>query len=466
MRDQTVRLQRKPFFTVPTARLGRDSSASMSTNAQPSTRRRVKRRRVNTTDTIEVARGSAPPDPNRQAYNAATALQAATSSPSLPNMIPVSRPPEAPFYPGAIEMWVVRDANGQKRLVSERVPGYRHWRIGDPNMSTCFECNKGGNLVGCRTCKRSYHIACLKERASEELVFRRRFHCPLCIERGWDEQPPPEILPLTAPSSRSGSPDPPSRQVVSRRVSGAGDEPTNMPRLGRGDGGGDGEMQNDPNQPYRPSHPAQAEERNQDHESDFFNPEQDSTPTASDAHPIIPQPIRVSHPSWAPSLPATSSTHPSRRHEWHESAFPETSDDPDGVKLPASKRRTKRSRYQTMESDVDLALTTIYREIERVQELRLEIRTLQDELKISNQERQMLQGRVALERSTRGESIAQRDAEIESLKKQLDAMTRAHNAVVHENKLLAQRIEDNTTTQAKLEEMQALKIGLRRLLGD
>jgi len=59
-----------------------------------------------------------------------------------------------------------------------------------------------------------------------------------------------------------------------------------------------------------------------------------------------------------------------------------------------------------------------------------------------------------------------RDAEITSLKQQLHSVTSAHDAQAQENNLLKQRTEEQSSVQAKLDEIQALKSSLRRLLGD
>lgn len=127
----------------------------------------------------------------------------------------------------------------------------------------------------------------------------------------------------------------------------------------------------------------------------------------------------------------------------------------------------KKSRYQTMTDEVDQAITTIYRELESVAELRIEIKLLQDQMKAIDQARQISEGRLALERSGRDEAFSRRDAEIDSLKRQLEAITRAHDSLLQENNVLKQRAqEEESSTQAKLEEIRTLKASLRRWLDD
>ena len=75
------------------------------------------------------------------------------------------------------------------------VPGACHWPIGDPNVDFCFLCNDGGSLLGCRTCKRSYHRSCLDSPPSQS-IYNDAFYCPTCTKRGWHEEPPSDTLPL------------------------------------------------------------------------------------------------------------------------------------------------------------------------------------------------------------------------------------------------------------------------------
>ena len=84
--------------------------------------------------------------------------------------------------------------------------------VGDPNVPFCFGCNNDGDFLGCRTCQRSYHAACLTDCASAEEASKDVFHFYICIARGGNVQPSPEILRLTPASSHETSPvaaDPP-----------------------------------------------------------------------------------------------------------------------------------------------------------------------------------------------------------------------------------------------------------------
>jgi PHD-finger len=102
-------------------------------------------------------------------------------------------------------MWVVSDRDGTKRLVSEMVPGARHWRIGDPNVNFCFVCTDGEDLLGCHTCKRSYHRLCLSPPPPHD-IDHETFHCPTCTARGWHMTPPTDILPYQSLSEIHSEP--------------------------------------------------------------------------------------------------------------------------------------------------------------------------------------------------------------------------------------------------------------------
>jgi hypothetical protein len=85
----------------------------MSLDSRPAPGRGTKRQRV-------------------EAANAGQRQQSGTpqslSPRGSPAVSPVIRPPDAPFYEGAIQLWVVRDASGKKVLVATQQPGCWHWR--------------------------------------------------------------------------------------------------------------------------------------------------------------------------------------------------------------------------------------------------------------------------------------------------------------------------------------------------
>lgn len=119
-----------------------------------------------------------------------------------------------------------------------------------------------------------------------------------------------------------------------------------------------------------------------------------------------------------------------------------------------------------MPDEVDQALTVIYRELEGVTALRQDLAAQRDQVKTAEQARRMLEGHLALLRSSHPAAV-RKDAEIESLKRQLADLRAAHDLLMQENNQLRQRMrDDGDTSKAGVEEMQALKATLRRLLGE
>ncbi|KAJ9602970.1 hypothetical protein H2200_012750 [Cladophialophora chaetospira] len=353
---------------------------------------------------------------------------------------PVVRPPDAPFRPGQIELWVCRDGEGKKQLTSEMVPGCRHWRMGDPNVPYCFECKKEEDVLGCRTCKRSYHAACLGDHAPAEPTSTNIFYCPVCVERGWDVQPPADILPLTPASSREPSPKPPSswaEHALNSRLE------LDLIQLGRKGREAKAGQHNDGNSVQR----------------SFIAVNKPTT------GPITTRPADVASTARA-ETPAAAFM---RTYDLQPPAATSTGRQVGNMERPAGVARPgnrSKSRYQTMPDEVDQALTVIYRELEGVTALRQDLAALQDRVKAAEQARKILEGQLALQR-TGHEAIARRDAEIESLKRQLIESRTAHDSVMQENNQLKQRMQDEETTNKEgLEEMQALKASLRRLLGE
>lgn len=170
----------------------------------PNPSRRGKRRRTSPNrresarphaDDVQVATDTMPIDVALQQTQGRRSLG---QSPAVTHTASSSgRAPNTPFYPDALPFWVLEDDDGNKSLVEEMVPGCRHWRIGDPHVDSCFECNEheDNGLLECHTCKRAYHQACLGVPLST-LVSNKLFHCPTCTQRGWNDHPPQDLLPL------------------------------------------------------------------------------------------------------------------------------------------------------------------------------------------------------------------------------------------------------------------------------
>ncbi|KIW64208.1 hypothetical protein PV04_09161 [Phialophora macrospora] len=409
-----------------------------------------KRRKIDTSETNVDEVGRATRSVPRKASAQQLSRQRRSSPSATParKPAPIDRPPDAPFHPGAIELWVVRDAEGKKELTSEFVPGCRHWRIGDPNVPFCFECKQEGDALGCRTCKRSYHLACLGERSAETMS-TDPFYCPICIERGWDVKPPPEILPLTPVSSREASPVQ-SSSLVTASASQPPTDPAGQPQVNKPAGGN----RSEPLETVQVHNGATSQ-------TPFVAVNDLASPTRN-------SPVEsASSTAKAKSLDSRAAAM-MRTYDLQPPAVPSPGRQSSDLIRSAAATRAHRpkSRYQTMPDEVDQALTVIYRELESVTALRQDLAALQDRFKTADQARRMLEGLLALERQGH-EAIAQKDAEIDSLKRELGELRTAHDSLVKENSLLQQRMQDEaSTSKAGLEEVQALKASLRRLLGE
>ncbi|CAG8076994.1 unnamed protein product [Penicillium nalgiovense] len=86
----------------------------------------------------------------------------------------------------------------------EQVRVYHEWiDAGKPHNIVCWECRLPDSLIGCQTCCRSYHTACLLDVVRSA----NNFHCPSCRARGWDHAPPQFPVPSPAPSTGGTTPN-------------------------------------------------------------------------------------------------------------------------------------------------------------------------------------------------------------------------------------------------------------------
>ena len=289
-------------------------------------------------------------------------------------------------------------------------------------------------------------MSCLKE-AIQETQSRDNFHCPLCVERGWHIQPPPEILPLTPSPSREGSPVPSINEDTPRPQSGPRDGQVQSLQKDR-------PSASDVNQVVRDLN-SSGEILGNESQVTIQDQGQSTRSTSSDHNASLCAERSI--------LRNSSVTARARLHHLHENSDVLHSDNAN--ESSTSRTSKKRSRYQTMPDELDQAIATIYRELESVAKLRLEIKLLQGQVKAADQTRQITEGDLALERSRQKEALAQKDAEINSLKQQFSQITRNYDSLMKENCLLKQHAqEEESSTQAKLEEMQSLKARLRQWL--
>ncbi|KGO74224.1 Zinc finger, PHD-type [Penicillium italicum] len=80
----------------------------------------------------------------------------------------------------------------------EQIRVYHEWiDAGKPHNIVCWECRLPDSLIGCQTCCRSYHTACLLDVVRSA----NNSHCPSCRARAWDRVPPQFPVPSPVPST-------------------------------------------------------------------------------------------------------------------------------------------------------------------------------------------------------------------------------------------------------------------------
>jgi hypothetical protein len=304
--------------------------------------------------------------------------------------------------------------------------------VGDPHISYCFECKvEDINLIGCQTCKRSYHTECLCKdpvgRPSPKVSGGFQFWCAKCSERGWQFDPPADILPLSPVLSLANSPAP-TRLTELEDASGHRTENQMLSGLQ--------ELAADLHDEV-PRQPAFA----------AINRAPAGVQLAPASQQVAQRgPVARSYDLQPPSAalsPALSVD--VARHA--ASAL-----------LSQGSRKPKSSRYQTMPSEVDQALAVIYRELESVTALKQDIEQLQNQVRSTEQARRMMENQLALARAGQ-DGVAQKNAEIATLKEQLADLRKSYEGLQEENARLKQQASSG-------EEVQALKSSLRRLLGE
>ncbi|KAJ5941819.1 Zinc finger PHD-finger [Penicillium verrucosum] len=86
----------------------------------------------------------------------------------------------------------------------EQIRVYHEWiDAGKPHNVVCWECRLPDSLIGCQTCCRSYHTACLLDVVRSA----NNFYCPSCRARAWDYAPPQFSVPSPAPSTGGTTPN-------------------------------------------------------------------------------------------------------------------------------------------------------------------------------------------------------------------------------------------------------------------
>lgn len=107
-------------------------------------------------------------------------------------------------------------------------------------------------------------------------------------------------------------------------------------------------------------------------------------------------------------------------------------------------------------------MSTIYRELESVAELKAENQALQQRLAVLEQERQMQRGQFALAREEIGK---QARAESEMLRRELENVKAGQITIIQENERLKQELQQvKSDAEARSKELHDMKTTLRQWL--
>ncbi|EEQ89608.1 PHD domain-containing protein [Blastomyces dermatitidis ER-3] len=305
-------------------------------------------------------------------------------------------------------MWVGKDKYGRPKLVSEHTLGTRDWRMGDPNMKTCYVCKLENNLFGCKTCMRSSHAICLVPPRRDSDV-PSPFHCPVCVEKNWHTNPPTHIIPLSAASS-------PRKSEFSPK----------------------------------PSCPAASATSRYSATCERYTVSCESATTTSTTAVSSSRSADECMKNLCTSQ--ESGLDAPYQHGPYQSATVQDAADhrrSDCSALSASGGAApRRSRYQTVSNEVDDALSTIYRELEMGVELQSRMGDLQARVSLLEQELNIANGRVVLSRQ---EVAAKYMPEVKCLQNQLCMERQANARLAEENNRLKVQLEELSRTDRSRE---------------
>ncbi|KKZ65723.1 hypothetical protein EMCG_08462 [[Emmonsia] crescens] len=315
-----------------------------------------------------------------------------------------------------IPMWVGKDQFGRPKLVSEHTLGTRDWRMGDPNMETCYVCKLKNNLFGCKTCMRSCHAICLAPPRRDSDV-PSPFHCPVCVDKNWHINPPTHILPLSAASSPRKSESSP-----------------------------------------KPSYPAANATNRYSATCERYTVSCESAALPTTAVPSsrgAEDCIKSLCTSQESGLGAPYQHGPCQSSSLQDAADQRRSE---CSTLSASGGAApRRSRYQTVSNEVDDALSTIYRELEMGVELQSRMTDLQARVSFLEQELNIANGRVALSRQ---EVAAKYMPEVKCLQNQLCMERKTNARLAEENNRLKIQMGELAMTD-RSQELEEWKRKLR-----
>ncbi|KAL7895890.1 hypothetical protein HDV63DRAFT_93660 [Trichoderma sp. SZMC 28014] len=330
------------------------------------------------------------------------------------------------------------DSNGNPEPISVSEKRYRDWRKnGSPRGGECFVCGKGGNMVDCYTCPRSYHQHCL-DRPVDTFMYHDNFFCVVCQKRQWHQHLPP----LSPPPS-----PPPEKQRVAL--------PSHRPNT-------------QPNNEFSLPSPSPAPAS--------VSPARTPAPTHAPAPAPAPAPAaQATAPTSFTWLSQNQYTTPIARSGTISS--PRASTPLSGVinmsgvgRGMVAGPRGPRSRFSTLPAEVDDAVSLLLRELEYLGDARQKITHLEDvivrlqqDVRINENALRLAQRNAASSNSRNSEGLR---TENEKLKKEAEDMRR----LLTDEKSRSQYYQADaeywkSQAQTKQTELEELRGKLKNLLG-
>ncbi|KAL2812999.1 hypothetical protein BJX63DRAFT_395398 [Aspergillus granulosus] len=235
--------------------------------------------------------------------------------------------------------WDETVAKIRSEPMNAQIQRYKDWkRNGSKHETICRVCFKDGTSERCNTCRLTFHPECLKNSSGCDIAVYHSSHlyCEICCKRGWHRSPP-LLTPPTSPVLRpTNEPEVPATSEPAPSIA----RTISIPDL--------------------VSHPSNAESRRPSSPRPLQERSEEATYSASTPN----QPL-VSHAVSTISIKPQYGT-------------VSTSEEEHNNRPPAPKRQRK-SRFATLPHEVEASLSVLYRELESVTSLRLQIEELQSQ---------------------------------------------------------------------------------------
>ncbi|KAL3444594.1 hypothetical protein BJX65DRAFT_283204 [Aspergillus insuetus] len=214
--------------------------------------------------------------------------------------------------------------------MSVQIQRYKDWRRhGSNHETTCRVCSRGGTLEPCHTCRLAFHTDCISLSRHVAPDGSVSSYCSICVERGWHRSPPA----LTPPAS------PVLRSIDQPNVE-------------------------------TPAEPALATSSRS-----MSIPSLVAPPFTDSSGQPLPQFMQQPFKETIEDVRFIDAVKVSRKRQFESATHADSEPSTD---TPTQKRQRK-SRFATLSNEVEGALSVLYRELESVTSLKLQIEELQSQ---------------------------------------------------------------------------------------